>query len=62
MTVWDYIALYDPRSQLLTRASIDLGFKIERIEAARLELDDKDYIKPWENRTLTDLKLLRSIK
>ena len=59
MDIWDYIALYNPRSRLLTRAGIELGFKIERIEAARLALNNKEYIKPWKNQTLEDLKLLR---
>ena len=62
MDIWDYIALYNPRSRLLTRASIELGFKIERIEAARLALNNKEYIKPWRNRTLEDLELLKLSK
>lgn len=59
MDILETIELYHPGSILLTRAGIELGFKIERIEAARLTLNDKEYIKPWKNRTLEDLRLLR---
>ena len=59
MNIWDHIALYNPRSRPLTQASIELGFRTERREAARPVLDDKEYIKPWKNRTLEDLKCLK---